>query len=84
MFSNKIQNICNKLLEECDKSNMNFRHASGIMCGGKLLATGFNTSNRSRISKASVPSIHSEIMAIYNYLKLSSKQLCREKYCCVL
>lgn len=84
MLSRKLQTHCNRLEEISQKSNMNFRHASGIVCGGKLIAIGYNISNRSRISRANVPSIHSEIMAIHNYLKISDKERCREKYCCVL
>lgn len=79
LFSKKLQTICNKLSEECEKSDMDFRHASGLMCGGKLLSTGFNTNNRSLISGAIVPSVHSEVMAIHNYLKLR-----REKQHCIL
>lgn len=84
MFSKKLQNICNLLISESEKSDMSFKHACGIVQGGKLLSKGYNSNSRSRISKTSVPSIHSEVLAIYNHLKLNYQRLCREKYCCIL
>jgi hypothetical protein len=84
LFSRKFQTHCNHLKEVSEKSNMTFQHASGIICGGKMIATGYNTNIRSRIGKTNVPSIHSEGMAIDNYLKRFDKKGRREKYCYIL
>jgi tRNA(Arg) A34 adenosine deaminase TadA len=69
-MSKRTTNLCNQLIPEAEKSSMSFRHASGIVKNGKMIAMSHNSNIRSRIGGVNMPSIHAEISALSNYLKV--------------
>ena len=61
--------IVNRLMDVASDSDMCFRHSAALIKGGKIYACGKN-SDRGCINGGAVTSMHAEVDAILNSLKL--------------
>lgn len=59
------QRFIHRAIETANNSSMSCKHGSILVKGGKIVSTGFN-SNRTRINKTNVCSIHAEMASLYN------------------
>ena len=81
--SKKLSSFCSSLIDLCECSVMEHKHAACIIKGGKILESGFNYNTRSKVGNLILPSIHAEMSAILKYCKRTRVKVavhCRQKW----
>lgn len=64
----RLQNYLSHLIPHAELSDVNYKHAAGVIKGGKLLNKECNT-KRTYCGGSLYPSCHAEHQAIHSYLK---------------
>ena len=81
-ISNKLNNVLNLLAQISTKSDMESKHGACIMQSGKIINTGFNHRDRSKIGNMNLPSIHAETDILCRFIKSNTKSrfVCSKSY----
>jgi tRNA(Arg) A34 adenosine deaminase TadA len=70
-MSKRIYKQFDRAAQEAIQSDMPFKHGAVVVCGGKVISTGFN-STRTRLNKKNICSVHAEILALSRLVQQQS------------